>query len=210
MRISYAITVCNEYIELEQLLAQLNKFIQSDEAEVVILKDTSKDNEQVHKVIGKYIDRFPKVIIESRNFDNDFAAHKNYLNSKCTGEYIFQIDADEIPSSILLKELENQIHLLDNPDVIWVPRINIVNGLTNAWVKKWGWHIDSRGFVNFPDWQGRLYRNTKDIIWYNKVHEKLIGFSSIKKLPQDEKYALLHVKEIQRQVQQNELYDKLS
>lgn len=207
--ISYAITVCDEYKELEILLGQLNTSISDkDQCEVVILKDIGKTNDQVDRVIMKYIDKIPIKFFE-RKFDNDFAAHKNFLNSKCSNDYIFNIDADEIPSSILIKNFQQQLELAEYPDLLLISRINIVKGLTKQYLTQWRWNIDDKGYINWPDWQTRIYKNSQLIKWQGKVHESITGFSVYRYLPLDEKLALLHVKSIEKQVQQNNFYETL-
>lgn len=133
---------------------------------------------------------------------------ENKLNSFCSGDYIFQIDADEIPNQVLIENL-HEILLGNNVDVILVPRVNTVEGLTDEHIQKWGWNVDEKGWVNWPDMQYRIYRNSDNIKWINKVHEVLDGFRTISHLPMDEDLALYHPKEIERQEKQNEYYDTL-
>jgi len=94
-------------------------------------------------------------------------------------------------------------------DVILVPRVNTVEGLTQDHIQKWGWRVDEKGWVNFPDPQWRIYRNSESIRWENKVHEKLVGYETISNLPWMEELSLYHPKEIERQEKQNEYYDTL-
>ena len=61
--------------------------------------------------------------------EKTFSALKNYTKEQCSGDYIFHIDADEIPNEVLLKQLP-QILEINDTDLVWVPRINIVNGIT--------------------------------------------------------------------------------
>jgi len=207
--VSYAITVCDEFKELEMLLGQLNvSILDKENCEVIILKDIGKTNEQVDRVIMKYLDKLPIKFYE-RQFENDFASHKNFLNSKCSKEYIFNIDADEVPSSILIKTLQDQLTSLEYPDVLYIARINIVKGLTKQLLNNWHWHIDDKGFINWPDWQSRIYKNIPEIKWVGKVHETIAGFDVSRYLPRDEKLAFLHVKNIEKQVQQNNFYESL-
>jgi hypothetical protein len=65
------------------------------------------------------------------------------------------------------------------------------------------------GFINFPDYQWRIYKNDSKIVWVNKVHERLSGFKTYAALPEYVEYCLLHHKTIDRQETQNEFYDKL-
>ena len=94
-------------------------------------------------------------------------------------------------------------------DVVLVPRVNTVEGLTDEHIKKWNWNVDDKGWVNWPDMQYRLYKNSPNIKWVNKVHEVLEGYKTISHLPMDEDLALYHPKEIKRQEKQNEYYDTL-
>ena len=98
-----------------------------------------------------------------------------------------------------------------NPDneVYLVPRVNTVDGLTDEHISKWGWNVNDSGWVNWPDYQWRIYKNSDDINWVNKVHEKLEGFKTYAPLPQIESMALYHPKDIERQEKQNEYYDTL-
>jgi len=206
MKISYAITVCNEYLELEQLLAQLNKFVIRNELfEIIILKDKGNTTPEVEKTIEKYSSLLPIKSYE-HTLRKNFAAHKNFLNSKCKLDYIFNLDADEIPSSILLKEIHQILKSNESNECWLVPRINIVKGLTVGHLQKWNWHIDDKGYINWPDWQLRIYKNKKEIQWEGKVHERPVGYTQLGKLPQDDKFAILHVKEIAKQEKQNEFY----
>ena len=91
--ISLAITVCNEHQELETLLDYLQERALSPEYEIVIQIDQDNYTEEVLDVI---LDRGIKHWFFPLN--KDFATYKNELKKHCSGDFIFQIDADEIPS----------------------------------------------------------------------------------------------------------------
>ena len=91
--------------------------------------------------------------------------------------------------------LENNIDL----EVLLVPRVNKVEGITPEHVQKWGWNVDSKERINWPDYQWRIWKNKPEIKWINKVHERLDGFKTYAPLPDDESYALIHPKTIERQ-----------
>ena len=97
----------------------------------------------------------------------------------------------------------------EDMDLIFIPRINIVNGLTDTHIKKWGWKVNEKGYVQFPDYQTRLFKNKPEIFWQNKVHEKIVGFKTFTNFPVDEMYCIKHVKEISRQEKQNDYYETL-
>ena len=145
----------------------------------------------------------------SFKFKGDFSAMKNRLNSLCSGDYIFQIDADEMPNEYMMKIIPQMLELNKGIDLMRVPRINKVEGLTEAHIKQWGWNVDSEGRVNWPDMQWRLYRNDPRIRWHGEVHEKIIGHATHAVLPVEEDFALIHNKTIERQERQNSYYNTL-
>jgi hypothetical protein len=203
MKISYAITVCNELEEVKRLVNFLlsNK---REEDEIVILYDTNGNIE-----VYDYIDSVDEIENIKDNFTGHFADWKNKLTSYCIGDYIFQIDADELPNKTLIEILPELLELNPEVDVFRVPRINSVVGLTDEHVYKWGWNINHNGWVNFPDYQWRIYRNDPSIKWKNKVHEVLEGFKTVTVLPAEEYCSLYHPKTIDKQERQNNYYDTL-
>lgn len=207
MKISYAITVCNEFVEIQELIRFLvdNK---RTEDEVVVLFDEINGDEAVEFFLrAKSVNS--AFAWHSGKFDNHFADWKNKLTSLCSGDYIFQIDADEIPNKTLIEQLP--IILESNPDneVYLVPRVNTVEGLTQEHISKWRWNVDDKGWINYPDYQWRIWRNKPEIKWRNKVHEVLEGFKTYAPLPAQEELSLYHAKEIERQEKQNAYYDSL-
>ena len=205
MKISYAVTVCNEFIEIQRLLTFLIDRKQPQD-EIVVFYDTNNGTSEVERyltILGSGIRRV------GYHFDGHFGHMKNALTEACLGDYIFQIDADEIPNEVLMDNI-HQILEENDVDVILVPRVNTVEGLTQEHIQKWGWNVNEKGWVNFPDPQWRIYKNKKSIRWENKVHEKLVGYNTISNLPWAEEFSLYHPKEIQRQERQNEYYETLS
>ena len=205
MKISYAVTVCNEFIEIQRLLTFLIDRKQPQD-EIVVFYDTNHGTlevEQYLNILGSNIRRI------GYHFDGHFGNMKNALTEVCNGDYIFQIDADEIPNEVLMDNIHPILETND-VDVILVPRVNTVVGLTQDHIQKWGWRVDERGWVNFPDPQWRIYKNNKVIRWENKVHEKLVGYETISNLPWTEELSLYHPKGIERQERQNDYYETLS
>ena len=207
MKISYAITVCNEYEEIQKLISTLMLNIR-EEDEVIVLFDKQKGTAEVWDyLVGLQTQDLIKAYAES--FKHHFADWKNKLTSMCKGDYIFQIDADEIPDKQLITSLSKIIEGNPDNEVYLVPRVNTVEGLTNEHIKKWGWRVDDKGWVNWPDYQWRIWKNKSEIKWVNKVHEKLEGFNTYASLPPMKELALYHPKEIQRQEKQNKYYNTL-
>ena len=201
--ISYAISACNEHVELERLLNQLDRNIR-DIDEVVIQLDATA-TPAVEEVCYKY----PAFTLIQFPLNNDFASFKNNLKNKCSRDYIFQIDADEYPHLELLESLPSILEANDDTDVFLVPRINTVEGLTEQHIQKWGWNVTGDSRVNFPDYQWRIWKNIPKIKWINKVHERLDGFGLYTNFPPLDEMCLYHPKTIDRQEKQNQFYEKL-
>jgi glycosyltransferase involved in cell wall biosynthesis len=199
--ISYAICAHNEHVELERLLEQLNTNIQ-DTDEVVIQLDTTA-TEEVKEVCYKY----PTFRLWEFSLNNDFASFKNHLKSKCTRDYIFQIDADEYLSEQLIENIHQLLELNPDIELYAIPRINTVEGLTQEHIQKWRWKVNQDGWVNYPDYQTRVFKNIPEINWVQKVHERLVGAKINIALPGG--YDLIHPKTIERQERQNNFYNSL-
>ena len=209
MKISYAITVCNEHKELKKLLNFLFEH-KRPEDEVVVQKDNGNATEEVWDVCERFE---TKSALEykhvSHALNKDFAQYKNNLNKQCSGDWIFQIDADEIPHEHLIQSLPYVLEANPDTEAYWVPRVNTVAGITDEHIAKWGWRVDDMGWVNFPDWQMRIYQNKEEIYWMKPVHEQLKGYTKFTQLPPEEKFALYHPKDIGRQEKQNAFYDTI-
>lgn len=207
MRISYAITVCNELKELTSLINFLLVRVDSED-QIVIQYDTDSVTKEVVDYLTIIADIQKQIKVISFPLNKDFASFKNNLKSHCEGDYIFQIDADEEPSEVLLERLK-QILTVNEVDIIFVPRVNTVKGLTETHIQQWGWRVDEKGWVNWPDYQTRIYKNTEEVQWHGKVHERITGYTTFTNFPADEKYSLYHHKEIKRQEKQNDFYNKI-
>lgn len=204
--ISYTITVCNEDKDLNKLLHFLQNKIQ-DTDEIVVQMDTMSVTSDVRNVIDLYRDRIKNFTVIEFPLDKDFAQFKNNLKKFCTKPWIFNIDADELPSTYLMENMHAIINANSEVDMFFVPRWNIVEGITEEHIEKWHWKFDELGRINWPDYQTRIYRNDDKILWKNKVHERLSGYGSYSLLPdEDSNFCLFHNKTIERQEKQNEFY----
>ena len=208
MKISYGITVHNEADELNKLLPIL--IHQSDEEdEIVICDDYSDDETQfVLESWSQQYGHSKTIKVYQRKWNGDFAEHKNSVIENCSGDYIFHFDADEYPHETLLSQIK-QIIEMNDVDLIWIPRVNTVEGLTNEWSNKWRWRVTEKGWVNYPDYKSRVYRRSKDIRWVNKVHERIVGTKTYAHLPPHEELSLYHPKTLDKQIKQNELYSTI-
>jgi len=204
--ISYAITSHNETYELKNLLDFLMSWKDQETDEVVILDDFSYDSHI--EMLQPYIDCGFVNTFEQKKLKKDFASHKNYLNSLCKKDYIFQLDADELPAETLIANLKALINANPTVEMFWIPRINTVEGITEAHCKMYGYRLDDMGRINFPDPQARLYKNLERIKWVKPVHEILTGAKVTTALPFEDDFCLIHRKTIEKQEQQNKFYNE--
>jgi len=211
MGISFAITAYNEHEELKQLLNQLVQIVKPND-EIVIQLDNKATNEVI-KITDEFFNKHSEKVNIKKTFfglDNHFANFKNNLKEHCAKDWIFQIDADETLSETFCRIIHEVLETNEEIDLIAVPRVNIVNGLTQEDVIQWRWQLNNQGWVNWPDSQHRIFRNKPEIKWVNKVHEKIVGWRTYAELPsEDDSYALYHIKDIDRQRAQNEFYSTI-
>ena len=203
MKISYAIPVCNEHVELEKLLSFLLEHIDEND-EIVVQCDKGNTTDKVYQVL-----QHPRFNIIEFPLNRDFSSFKNNLKNNCTGDWIFQIDADELPHESLITNLKELLLLNPTTEMFLVPRVNTVEGLTQEHINKWRWNINEKGWVNWPDYQTRIIQNSSKIKWQNKVHEQIVGISTKGVLPMEEEWCLYHPKNIKKQEYQNNFYDTL-
>ncbi len=211
MGISFAITAYNEHEELNRLLNQIIKIIKPED-EIVIQLD-SKSTIEVISLVDEFLTKNKKEYNIKRcifDLNKDFASFKNNLKSYCAKDWIFQIDADETLSETFARVIHEVLENNENVDLIAIPRVNIVKGLEQKDVIEWRWQLNEQGWVNWPDNQHRIFRNKPEIKWVNKVHEQIIGWVTYAELPaDDDSYALYHIKDIDRQRQQNLFYSTI-
>jgi len=206
MKISYSILTHNE---TDSLLKLLNFIVEhkDEEDEIVILDDYS-DDEKTKEILDSMCSIYD-ITFEQRHLLKDYAGQKNYLNRMCSGDYILNIDADELPHKYLITNIKMILEVNPTIDLYWVPRVNTVNGLTQEHINKWGWQVNEKGWVNFPDYQGRIWRKRQNIRWEKPVHEVLVGHKEHTFLPQEEEFCFYHHKEIKRQEKQNKFYESI-
>jgi len=211
VKISYAIPVCNEHIELEKLLSFLVKHIDEND-EIIVQCDQGNTTPEVYKVLDSF--KAPVGLKDPLNIiefplNGHFSNFKNNLKEHCTGDWIFQIDADELPHESLITNLKELLKLNPTTEMFMVPRVNTVEGLTQEHVNKWRWNVNEKGWVNWPDYQTRIIQNGPKIKWQNKVHEQIVGISTKGALPMEEEWCLYHPKNIKKQEIQNNFYNTL-
>ena len=210
MRISYAIPVCTEHVELKELLTFLTLHIE-EEDEIVVQCDQGNTTPEVYEVLDQIPEFWNPELLKVIEFPlkGHFSNFKNNLKEHCTGDWIFQIDADELPHESLITNLKSLLELNPTTEMFLVPRVNTVEGLTQTHLYQWRWNVNEKGWVNWPDYQTRIIQNNHKIKWQNKVHEQIIGISTKGALPMKEEWCLYHPKTIGRQEYQNNFYSTL-
>lgn len=207
MKISYGITVHNESDELNKLLEILVHKTQAED-EIVIVQDG--DDKKVEEVISSWMNQYldaKGIYWYTRKLDGNFADQKNYVIEQCEGDYIFHIDADEYPHETLIEQLP-EILTINDVDLVWIPRVNTIDGMTEQDVMKWGWRVSEQGWVNYPDYQSRVFRRDEKIRWTRPLHEHIVGCKTYSHLPPHEELSLYHPKTIEKQTQQNVFYNQ--
>lgn len=206
--ISYTTSAFNEDRELDKLLKILSKSI-TDEDEVIVQLDSDKVTDDVRKVCSLYQEKIPFMKVVEFPLNNDFASFKNNLINHCTKPWIFNIDADEMPTNYLIENIQKVLEQNSSVEMFYVPRWNVVEGITDEHIRQWGWKYDEWGRINWPDYQTRIYKNKKEIVWRNKVHERISGFETYGFLPDEREWSLFHNKTIERQETQNNYYNTI-
>ena len=208
MKISYGITVHNEADELNKLLEILIHKTDPED-EIVICVDG--DDDGVRFVLDSWTQQYAhaKMIkVYQRKLDNDFSAQKNSVIENSTGDYIFHIDADEYPNEILLQQLKQIIEMNDGVDLIWIPRVNTIKDMQQKHIDRWGWQVSEKNWVNYPDYQARVFRRDESIRWTRPLHEYIKGCKTYSHLPPNEELSLYHPKTIEKQEKQNIFYNE--
>jgi glycosyltransferase involved in cell wall biosynthesis len=100
-------------------------------------------------------------------------------------------------------EIDEKIMGYDSDEFRLIKAFNLILGDNNGMIK---YH---KPLINWPDYQGRIYRKSDSIRWQNKVHETLVGFKKYATFPTARQFALLHDKAISVQEKQNEFYSTI-
>tara|TARA_Y100000593_G_C4287532_1_gene326353 strand:- start:1143 stop:1694 length:552 start_codon:yes stop_codon:yes gene_type:complete len=177
-----------------------------DEKDEIVILDDYSDNPTTVEILDSMCSIY-EIKFEQRHLHKDYAGQKNHLTDMCSGDYIINIDADELPNKWLMKNIKSILKSNPTIDLYWVPRVNTVDGITREHINKWGWNVNEKGWINFPDYQGRIWRNRSNITWKKPVHEHLTGYKEHTYLPAEEEFCFYHPKDIGRQEKQNAFYE---
>mgnify|MGYP003635449719 FL=1 len=194
MKLSYAICVCNESRDLFSLVSFLLK-VKDEEDEINVLIDTAHVTDNVKSII-KYFGN--KIVTCERDFDGNFAEHRNFHLTKCSGDYIFIIDPDEMPKEKLIKGIKSAVKD-SGADLIMIPRINIHPGFTQEFLEKCTFKTNELDWINWPDYICRVFPNKPGIKYGNDLHEVIVGYEKRVCLQADPSIAIWHIKSVEKQ-----------
>lgn len=142
MRLSVSMIVKNEEACLQRCLESIK-----DADEIVILDTGSEDR------TGEIAKRYTAKYYENEyRWNDNFAEARNYSLSKCTGDWIFIIDADEVLVNNDITGIKKEIEKTNNN------AIGVLVGYSN---KSSSW------------WSPRIFKRQKDIFWKGAVHNYL-------------------------------------
>lgn len=154
-KISVAVATFNEEENIGKCLESV-----ADWADEIVMVDGSSTDKTV-QIAKKYN---AKIIITGN--PTIFHINKQKAIDACTGDWILQLDADEIVSNELKKEIIKVINLTPKPYTLtpnngyWIPRKNYFLG---RFLTKGG---------QYPDYSLRLYKKGKGRLPCKNVHEQ--------------------------------------
>lgn len=190
--ICYAVTASDEEEELSLLLNQLSRYVRAED-EILLLLDSSSVTSQVKAVVDSYRDKID-TLIESP-LEQDFARFKNHIIAHTEKDYIFQIDADELLSPYLIENLPSYLWANADVEMFRIARINLLIDDDKPLIT---WHelssVKEEDYINFPDYQYRIFKNKTQVRWIRSLHEILSGYKTYSYLPKDKALSLLHSK----------------
>jgi len=146
LKVACIVLTRNEEPRIEGCLKHLRPYV-----DFLLVVDGESTDETV-KIATEYADR-----VEVRPFSGSFAEEKNYARTLVPKDcgWILWCDADERFDGGFLREIKENLEDAENHKQVCFrfPRINLPDG------KDW------------PDFQIRLMRNSRDIEWRGDVHE---------------------------------------
>ncbi len=164
-KLSVVLATFNEEENIERCL----KSVQGFADETIIVDGKSKDR------TTEIAKNFGAIVISTTNKPN-FHINKQKAIDAATGKWILQLDADEVVSEGLKKEIGKIIERNPEENGYWMPRKNYFLG---RFLMKGG---------QYPDYTIRLYRNGKGKLPQKDVHEQAVVEGKVGYL----KYGLLH------------------
>lgn len=193
--LSFAVLTHNETAEIGRLLSILTSRLREDR-EIVIVDDFSVL--ETRRVLERFSDG-DRVRIFQRRLNKHFGNQRNYMASKCSGRFLFVLDADQTPAPAVMDNLDDILEMMEARDIdaCSLPTLTTVDGLTARDIRKYRVKLDELGRLDWPARSTRIIRNRPGMMCVNSVHEKLVGYRQIYNFPADPKFAIGHHKSIE-------------
>ncbi len=152
MKLSVTLATYNEEKNLDRCL----KAVKNLADEIVIVDGKSSD--KTREIAKKYDAKITLVPNDPENFHT----MKKKANDQASGDWILQLDADEVVTTELKREIKKTIEKNPRENGFWLPRANYFLG---RFLKKGG---------AYPDYTLRLYRKGKGNLPAKNVHEQAV------------------------------------
>ncbi len=147
------ISLCMIVRDEEKILARCLDSIKSIMDEIVIVDTGSKDGTK--KLAKKYTDK-----VFDFKWDDDFAAARNFAFSKCSCDYIYSADADEVIDEENLAAFARLKEAL-------LPEVEIVQMIyTNQLYRNTTYNFDE-------ELRPKLFKRLRNFVWEDPLHESV-------------------------------------
>ncbi len=204
MTISYQILCKNEGNSLKKLLNFLVTHKRKVD-EINVCRDSLGENPQTLEIINEFKSH---INYFEREITHTIHNQKNWLAGQASGDYLFYLDADELLYGKFINALPTIIESNPEVDIYFLPRINIVEGVTQEYISERGWNVNEKGWINFPDVQDRLFKSNKGIKYHEIPHGRLVNEGKkYSLLPTEEVYSIIHIKSFKKQTSDNNWHD---
>ena len=154
--LSVALAVYNEANNIGRCLMSI-----ADIADEIVVVDGGSNDETVARV-----EEYTSHILVTDN-PPIFHINKQKALDMATGEWILQLDADEVVDEALKEEIRMTIGKSNACDGYYIPRRNYFLG---DWLRKGG---------QYPDYVIRLFRNGRGLFPQKSVHEQIVIDGSV-------------------------------
>ncbi len=133
VKISVALITLNEEANLPRTLESVMPLVRDGQGEIIVVDSGSTDRTlEIARSLGA------KIFIEPWK---GFAAQKNSVMEKATGDWVLQLDADEALEPELATEIDAAIQQSRELTGFWIPRKNFFLG---RWIKHGGFYPDPK------------------------------------------------------------------
>ena len=163
---SIAMITYNDVDCIEETLKNVTPYIKND---FVVVDGGSTDG--TLEILKSHKD----ITLLEKKWQDNFEIQKNFALDATTQEWRLLIDADEQYEHLFWNQLPWHIVQaeVNASNCVSVPRINIVDGLTKVMVEENGWILSHFNWINYPDYQQRLYKRSCKYV--GQTHELIVG-----------------------------------